>query len=192
MDWRNTKTITIEDIEEASRGGYWGDLKDSIFPVALNIVSIAASGRKKELNQYFKKNLGHSYYMPRSNKNPAFNFAGSYSDLLEIVAFITKLDVKCVENRLRKFSYNRSKFIHTWTFYSLPAHCRRSFHSGVGLKKEDNGHKFMWDYRKDGVIFQCTQEYLKTRMLKWYTKKLNEESRQKYVQLTLFDFVESM
>ena len=190
MDWKDYQNISVEDIEQAARGGYWGNLSDSVFPVAINIVSIAASGRKKELNQYFKKNLGHSYYMPRSTRNPAFHFAGSYSDLLEIVAFITRLSVSEVENRLRKFSYNQSKFIHTWTFYSLPEHCRRSFHSGTGLQKEESGHKFMWDYRRDGAIFQCTQEYLKTRMLKWYTKKSNEEAKQKYVQLTLFDFVE--
>ena len=91
MDWKDYQNISVEDIEQAARGGYWGNLSDSVFPVAINIVSIAASGRKKELNQYFKKNLGHSYYMPRSTRNPAFHFAGSYSDLLEIVAFITRL-----------------------------------------------------------------------------------------------------
>lgn len=191
MTWNDYKNLSVEDVEYAARNGYWGYLEDTALPVALNIVSIAASGRKKELNQYFKKNLGHSYYMPRSTSNPAFRFAGSYSDLLEIVAFITKLSVKEVENKLRKFSYNQSKFIHTWTFYSLPKHCRRSFHSGVELQKESNGHKYVWDYRKDGTIFQCTQEYLKTRMLKWHTKKSNEEAKQKYIQLTLFDFVGS-
>ena len=60
MDWKDYQNISVEDIEQAARGGYWGNLSDSVFPVAINIVSIAASGRKKELNQYFKKNLGHA------------------------------------------------------------------------------------------------------------------------------------
>ena len=192
MDWKDYQNVSVEDIEQAARGGYWGNSGDSVFPVALNIVSIAASGRKKELGQYFKKNLGHAYYMPRSARNPAFYFAGSYSDLIEVVAFISEVSTKEVENRLRKFSYNQSRFIHTWTFYSLPEHCRRSFRSGKDLKIEENGHKYMWDCRKDGGIFQCTQEYLKTRMLKWYTRKLNEESSQNYVQVTLFDLAESV
>lgn len=189
MFWEDYRNLSIEDIEYAARNGYWGNLEDTALPVALNIVSIAASGRKKELNQYFKKYLGHSYYIPRSTNNPAYYFAGSYSDLIEIVSFITKLSPRAVENRLRKFSYSNSKFIRTWTFYSLPNHCRRSFRSGVDLQRESNGHKYVWDYRRDGSIFQCTQEYLKTRMLKWNTKKTNEESKEKYVQLTLFDFV---
>lgn len=189
MNWSDYKQLSVEDIEYAARNGYWGELSESVLPIALNIASIAASYRKKELNQYCKENLGCSYYTPRSSSNPSYFFAGSYLDLLKIVAYITKLSVKDVENRLSKFSYDRSKFIQTWTFYSLPTHCRKVFHSGEGLKKEESGHKYMWDYRKDGKLFQCTQEYLKTRMLKWDTKRRNEERKEKYEQLTLFDFL---
>lgn len=187
MLWGDCKNLSIEDVEYAARNGYWGNLEDTTLPVALNIVSIASSGRKKELNQYFKKNLGHPYYIPRSTKNPAYHFAGSYSDLIEIVAFITKLSPRTVEDRLRKFSYSHSKFIRIWTFYSLPESRRCSFRSGLELQRESNGHRYVWDYRRDGNIFQCTQEYLKTRMLKWNTKKMKEESEEKYPQLTLFD-----
>ena len=45
MDWNDYKNISIEDIEQASRGGYWGNPSDSTLSVALNIVSIAASNK---------------------------------------------------------------------------------------------------------------------------------------------------
>ena len=188
MDWNNTKTITLEDLEEATRGGYWGDGTDSIFPVAVNIVAIASSGRKKELNSYFKKNLGCSYYMPRSG-NPAYGWAGCYLDLLRIVSHMTGCRESEVDLKLRRFAHSKSKFIRTWTFYGLPQHRQRAFCIGYDWGKDLSGHRHMWDYRKDGYGFRCDQEYLKMRMLKWYTKKerAKREEKQTYIQLSLFD-----
>ena len=53
MDWKDYQNISVEDIEQAARGGYWGNLSDSVFPVAINIVGTASAQQTSAFFKFF-------------------------------------------------------------------------------------------------------------------------------------------
>jgi len=159
--------VTMDDIEECAKMGYWGNPQSTPLIIALNIVSIADSGRKSEVSSYMKNKLGQCCYTPRSSSNPAYHFAGVYSDLVKIVSYITKLNIEIVDRCLYKFSYRTSHFIQAKHFKGLPREHQKVFSAGSGLPMDNNDHKFMWDYNSRNNLYCCTQDSLKFRMILW-------------------------
>lgn len=159
----NLEFVTLQDLQWAVKNNY----ECSIPWVAMNVVSILCNkSRLPQNKKEFKKLTGRSLYVPTSS--PANKWSGCYDDVVLATCFIIKgrFD-KSVESAVNHIPHN------DYEEYSIRLRrfttCKRNpvYGHSVCLKKDELGNFYMWNYNKDRVLTQISEQGLKFQLMLW-------------------------